>query len=245
MKISIIHTDGNESDAPTPFATFRDNKYATRFVKILRANSGKHIAEVIKTQAALPYFIDEPSDHLPDKLEPHDVLVCLNIHEELVLHLPLLAKASGGRAIIIPREDHDWITPWTMESVIRLCQDLGMDVAFPKPFCSLAFDEAYPVINKFIEEFRIGRPKVDVDIASGVVKRFDVKISAPCGDTYYVSKNMMERDIKDKLDWWIAKFWGAYPCIGSMKIDPETKDSVQHLAGHILLDEIHRNIREE
>jgi hypothetical protein len=242
MKVSIIHTDSETSKESAPFSTFRDNRYAIRFVKVLRANSGKNIAQVIKTPASLPYFIDDPADHLPHVFKAHDVLVCINIHEELLLHIPLLAKEAGCRAILVPREDHEWVTPWTMESISQQCTDLGMDIAFPKPFCALEKDDLHPVINVFIDAFKIGRPKVNVEIAGTVVKRFDVEVSAPCGDTYYVARNMKDRDVGDKLDWWTAKFWGSYPCIGSMKIDPETNDSVQHLAGHILIEEVYKSL---
>jgi len=54
------------------------------------------IAGVIRFPSILPELLDDPAEYLPKELPPHDVLVAIEIHEELLIELPKLAKAAGA-----------------------------------------------------------------------------------------------------------------------------------------------------
>jgi len=41
------------------------------------------------------------------------------------------------------------------------CEELGLECAFPKPFCTLEPEKNKPTIARFIEETRVGRPLLD------------------------------------------------------------------------------------
>lgn len=239
MKITVVMSDGVVSERRDPFGVRRDDVYARRFADGLRRHASQDLVEVVELASTLPFYVDDPLEFLPSSLKPHDGLVVINVHEELLLAVPELAATAGCRALIVPREDPDWVTPWAIDNVRSKCAALGIDVAFPKPFCSLTPDAAGPAVREFIDHFGIGRPEVRFIVKNGVVEHVDVVRSAPCGDTHFVALNLAGKRLDDRFDWWASKFWASYPCIGSMKMDPQLGDTLSHEAGHILLAAVH------
>lgn len=253
MKMLVIHGGGEGLDIQQEFAMEFDDNYAERFVRhitddeTLCTGCGKKCdrcrlnydldfsgdIETIKLPKVMPYFVDDIESVLKLPLSKHTVLVAINIHEDILLALPELSNESNGKAIIIPLEDPDWITNWARDEIARKCENLGLESAFPKPFCSLEKGHG-PIIDEFIETFRIGKPLIDIELDhNNIIKSADVKICAPCGNTYFVAKNLIGKKADKDINEWIAKYWHSYPCVASMKIDPELGDTILHKGGYI------------
>lgn len=248
-----------------PFAVTFDNTYAERFVKHLgddptlctgcgercvgcrrayKIDYSADLADVIRVPSALPYYVDHPERHLPTRLPKHDALVAVNVHQEIMLALPERAKAVGCRAMLIPQEDPEWLSKWLIAEMRKRAASLGLEIAFPKPFCALEPDQAHPFVNQVMEHFRIGKPKLKFEVKDGRIEKASVLRSAPCGDTYYVAWNVVGRRVGPKFDWWASKYWHSYPCVASMKMDPEIGDTVLHKGGYMLLDAVHQALKE-
>lgn len=238
-RLILVLSDGDFSRAPGPFDLSFDNAYAAGFAAHWRDS----IVQIINQPSVLPEYLDEPAAYLPASLEPHDVLIAINVHEEILLELPALVSAAGGRAIVVPREDPAWTSPWLLEELAKRCAAAGLETAFPKPFCSLTEDPSRPAVNQMMRDLKIGRPQLSITVHDGVIKAVEVLRSAPCGDTYYVARNLTGKPADDKLEWWAAKYWGSYPCRASMAFDPDFDDNMQHAAGHILIDELRAALR--
>ncbi len=230
-RLILVMSDGDTARPPAPFDLSFDNAYAAGFA----SHWGDYIVQTITHPAILPEYLDDPVAYLPDLIVPHDVMIAINIHEEILLELPSVAAAAGGQAIVVPREDPAWTTPWSRDEVARRCAVAGLEAAFPKPFCSLVEDPSRPTITAMMRDLKIGRPEMTVTVRDNVVVAVDVVRSAPCGDTYYVAQNLTGKAVDDKLEWWAAKYWGSYPCRASMAFDPDFNDNMQHAAGHILI----------
>ncbi len=235
LRIILVKSAGEIPASPGPFSAVFNSAYSDRFAARLKPS----LLQIIEVPSVLPQYLNEPSVYLPDKLPCHDVLIAINIHEEILLELPAYVQATGGKAVIVPREDPTWTSPWLREELTRKCVTLGLEIVFPKPFCSLAEDAAHPVVNKVLHDLKIGRPAIRFHIKNGAVEKVDVIRSAPCGDTYFVAEKLKGKLIDDKLDWWASKFWGSYPCLGGMTWDEDYDDLLQHAAGHILLEAVH------
>ncbi len=231
-RLVLVMSDGDSALPAGPFDLFFNDAYAAGFA----AHRRDHIVQIVTHPAVLPEYLDNPAAFLPDSLLPHDVLIAINIHEEIMLELPAAVAAAGGRAIVVPREDPAWTTPWSRGEVARRCAAAGLETAFPKPFCSLVEDSARPAITAMMRDLKIGRPEIKITVIDNVITAVDVIRSAPCGDTYFVARNLVGKALDDKLEWWAAKYWGSYPCRASMTFDPDFNDNMQHAAGHILLD---------
>ncbi len=116
---------------------------------------------------------------------------------------------------------------------------------FPKPFCSLEPSKENPMISRFISELKIGRPKLEVSTVkrgdSDVIASVTVKHSAPCGSTWYIAKKLIGVDIKrETLHDAICRAHHSYPCTATMNIDPEAKEPILHIGGHIMQEEVER-----
>ncbi|MBI4743961.1 MAG: hypothetical protein HY776_03955 [Actinobacteria bacterium] len=255
MKLFIILSKTPKpEDYNKPFSSVFDNTYALRFLKNLQDNPNlctgcgdkcthcrrvyhldktSDIAGILKLPAALPFYVDNPLKYFPEKLPRHDVVVAINVHEDILLTLPEIINKSGAKAIIIPSEHPDWVSKWIRLEIKRKCDRLKMEFAFPKPFCSLDEKEETPTINKFINHFKIGKPKVTATIKDGIIKKIKVLVSAPCGDTYFVAHNLINEKLDENIDRKIGKYWHSYPCVASMKMDYEIGDTILHIGGYI------------
>lgn len=204
------------------------------------------IVGLLQLPARLPLYIDEADEFLPPSLEPHDVTLVVNVHEDLLLALPDLVKEAGSRAMIAPQDDSAWLTPGVRRQVERRCLELGLECAFPKPACSLEARPDQPIIREFQREYRIGRPKIVVQSRDGVIREARVIQSAPCGNTYYVAYNLAGQEIGDDLnERVVAKYWHSFPCVGSMTTDPELGDTILHKGGLLHYKAVDEALAEE
>jgi hypothetical protein len=234
VRLIVVKSAKATKTAADPFSLFFDSGYADRFAAGLK----KSVVQLIEVPAVLPQYLDDPSEYLPKALEPHDLLIAINVHEEILLELPALVAAARGKAIIIPREDPNWTTPWLREELKKKSAAAGLEIAFPKPFCALADDPDHPAINSMLAVLKIGRPEIRFHVTDGVVSRVEVLRSAPCGDTYYVAEKLKGKPFDETLNAWAFKFWASYPCLGAMVFDEDYQDLLQHGAGHILLEAV-------
>lgn len=255
MRIFLIHPDDfDKNEAIEPFQSVFENGFAKKLIKHLtdessvcaacgndcvgcrkpyRLNFSSDIVGVYKLAAKLLYYIDDPAKYLPEKLPAHDILIAINVHEDILLALPKAAKEAGAKGLIVPSEHPDWLTRWGRGRIKQICADIGLECAFPKPFCSLVKEAAHPVINEFIDHFRIGRPILKIKAKNGIIERATIKISAPCGATYLVAHKLEGKRLTDDIEAVVSKYWHSYPCIASMKTDPELGDTILHKGGHI------------
>lgn len=264
MRLYIVSSGKEVSKKDRPeFCTSFDDVFAQRVIKHLeddpelctgcgrdciqcRAKSNldysSSIAGIFKFPSSLLYYVDDSKKYLPSRLPAHDMTLAIGVHEDLLLALPTLVKKAGSKGIIIPIEDPDWVTRWVKDTIRKDCHKLGLECSFPKPFCSLGKEERYPNINKFIDYFRVGRPKVDIEVKNKTIKKVSVICSAPCGNTYYVAHNLRGTEVNDQLDRWVAKYWHSYPCVASMKMDYDLGDTILHKGGYIHYDAVHEAI---
>jgi len=189
------------------------------------------IAGVIAFPSALPYILERPGDHLPLRVPPHDVLLVIHVHEQILLEAVRRCGEWGTRGIIAPIESQEWVCGATREEARRLCARSGVEVAFPKPFCT--FD---PPRGSLLAEFRdtlhIGAPEVELSFDGDRIRDAVVKVSAPCGATYFVAQGLIGKSVRDDLKHEIvSKRLHSYPCTSSMAWDDELGDTILHLAG--------------
>jgi len=192
---------------------------------------GADIAGVISFPAVLPYLLERPAEHVPSDLPPHDILLAINIHEQILVETIRRCGALGTRAAVVPLEASDWVSGSAREQAGDLCDRMGIELAFPKPFCS--FDPpAGTVLAEFRRRFHIGKPDVRLDIRGGIIRKADVGVSAACGATYYVARWLVGRRVDEDLRHEIvSKRMHSYPCTASMKWDDELGDTPLHVAG--------------
>src|SRR3972149_9657004 len=121
------------------------------FVKNVRA------AIQLPNPADLPAFVDNPEEFMPKKLPEADVCLASGLHRDLLLELPAHLKGAGVKALIAPIEDWQEFPRGGRKQRGGEGRELGLECAFPKPFCTLEPEKDKPTIARFIEEPQVGR----------------------------------------------------------------------------------------
>jgi len=194
----------------------------------------------------LPAFIeDSAGEYLPNEFPDADIAIVSEIHNDLLLELPLILKGAGIKGMIVPQESAAMIARPQVE---ELCDREGIEVAFPKPFCDLHLQpqDDKPLIRRFAEEFGIGRPEVRVDVDKrGRITHVEVLRSAPCGSTWFVAKQLEGVEVEDKRELYnrISESHHSYSCTASMERDREIGDTILHRAGYLIREAVEEALK--
>ena len=193
--------------------------------------------------AELPSFIENPEEYLPKSVPAVDICVATGIHKDLLLALPTRLKDEGIKGLIVPIEDFREVPSGLQRQLKEKCEELGLEYAFPKPFCALEPTETKSLISEFIREFKIGKPSLKITTeergGSRVIYSVTVERSAPCGSTWYVAKKLIGREVKrDEIRDIVAKAHHSYPCTATMAVDPEVGEPILHIAGYLIRETV-------
>jgi thymidylate synthase len=214
------------------------------FVKNVKA------AIQLPSTADLPAFIDSPEEYMPKKLPQADICLASGLHKDIPLELPNQLKKAAIKALIVPIEDWVEVPVGVKNQVESRCKELGIECAFPKPFCTLEPQPDKPTIARFIEETKVGRPLLEVTLRmvdkKEVIECAIVRRSAPCGSTWYVARKLAGVSTKqEELYDAISKAHHSYPCTATMNTDPETKEPILHIGGFTIREEVDKAIAKE
>jgi hypothetical protein len=193
--------------------------------------------------ADLPAFIDNPEEYMPKKLPKTDICLASGLHKDLLLELPAHIKNAGTKALIAPIEDWQEVPLGVRKQVEAKCRELGLECAFPKPFCTLTPEKDKPTIARFIAETKVGRPLLEISLTTigkdEVIECVVVRRSAPCGSTWYIARKLAGVSTKQEALYdAIAKAHHSYPCTATMNTDPETKEPILHIGGFTIREEV-------
>jgi hypothetical protein len=187
------------------------------------------IAGVIRFPAILPAIIDEPLEFIPKDIPHHDILISIAVNEEILFSF--LKRHTISKGVIVPIEESGWISPYGQRIITELCEQRKIEIDFPKPFCS--FDPKEGILKEFKTLYRIGQPKLCIDLEKGVVVHAEVVSSAPCGATYFTAKGLTGKSVDEDLVFLIDKLLSSYPCTAGTDFDKEFQDSIIHQAVRI------------
>lgn len=180
--------------------------------------------------AEIGLYIEEPENYVEEFA--CETLIAINVHPDILVSLPEIGEL---RAMIVPACNQNWCLPGLRKQLGEKCEELGIEFASPKPFCSL--EPSGSLISKFCEDFSMGRPEFSVLTDGKTIKRVEVVRSDPCGSAYYVAKRMSGYVIDSISEFWkeIHQHQCAYPCMASMDRDVELGEAPFHLAGYIMV----------
>ena len=201
--------------------------------KPYKRSFGREIVDIITFPSVLPHVIENPWQYVPDDVTAHNVMLVIAIHEQILLEFLKLCKHWGTKGVVVPIEEPDWISNSARNQARALCEARGIEIAFPKPFCSFKPPEG-SVLARFRQRFHIGHPEVELTVKDGRIRKANAKVSGPCGSTYYIARWLLGRRIEEDLVTdVISKRLHSYPCTASMERDPELNDDTcLHVACH-------------
>ena len=268
MKVVIFRSlsRSQEEAAPDAYSQTFDTRYAGRVIGNLRNEKGfctacqaecvdcrlkeaprfgENIVGVIDFPGVLPDVLEKPAELIPRDVPRHDVLIAISIHEQVLLESLKVCSSWGTRGVIVPIESQDWGSHAGVAEAERIARRAGIEISFPKPFCS--FD---PPKGGFLasvrDHFHVGFPSVECRVKDGVIQEARVRVSAPCGATYYIARWLVGRRLDDDLRYdVISKRLHSYPCTSSMAWDDDLGDTILHVAGqahYAILNQFGQNV---
>lgn len=196
----------------------------------------------------LPVFIDKPEKYMPKKIPKAELCISSGLHKDLLLELPAYIQRADIKGLIVPIEDFVEVPSGLRKQVEEKCQELALENAFPKPFCSLEVDENLPTISRFVNELKVGKPSLEVSTTErsgyNVIESTVVRCSAPCGSTWYVAKRLVGVETEKEILYdAIAKAHHSYPCTATMSVDPEVKEPILHIGGYKIREAVERGLK--
>ncbi len=208
----------------------------------------------------VPDFIEDPEEYLPKTLPQVDFLLVVGIHQDLLSGLPEYLKDTNIKAVIVPVENPKWVQPGLQVQVLEDFERLGIQAAFPKPFCAMSKElneynkvgfnltKNHDNVIEFIDYYKIGEPIVSFILSDDGKSILDTCVlqSAPCGSTFYILQQLKAKYIEDdetSLNERISKAHHSYPCNASMDKDLILKDSILHIGGILVRDAVRNELK--
>ncbi len=204
---------------------------------------------------ALPLIIDEPEEFLPKELPRVALLLYLGESPAAAQLIPAIARITGAKAVIAPIDNTAWLPPGLKNQLRRELADNGVASAFPKPFCTLTEDsygygrsaEHYDseLIASFARNFGKPELRVTVDPDTKKIERVEVVRDAACGSARFIARGLVGVSVEE-AEFEAGMLHHHYPCLASMAkewIDDRLEDTLMHVAGYIIRDEVARQIK--
>lgn len=172
---------------------------------------------------------ESPADFVPDALPSCDLLIMLQEEPVVAEMIPAISRRTGARAVIAPIDNKAFLPSGLARQLKNKLAREGVNMVFPLAFCSLTEkDSDDPLILTFLQRF--GRPVVAVAAENDKVTDVRVSREAPCGNTRFVARQLVGTHIKDAVER-AGILHHNHPCMATMTMDGELKDTLMHHAG--------------
>ncbi len=227
--------------------------YGQRHVDNIRAHAPEHWSiEVWQAPTALPLIVDYPEDFIPDTLPQADLLLAFHEHKGVAELITEVAEMTGVQAVIAAVDNLAWLPTGLANQLRGWLERIGVVSVFPKPLCSLTethynvrrFREAYeqPLISEFARYF--GQPdlRLTVDADSRDITAATVVRDACCGCARYVADKLVGVSA-DEAELQAGLAHHHFPCLASMGKDPDFNDTLMHVSGHLLKDNVGEQVK--
>ena len=229
-------------------------EYGQRHVDNIRAHGPPEWqVEVWQPPAALPPMIDYPEDHLPPSMQPADLILSFAEHKGVAELLPDIARMTGAQAVIAAVDSDAWLPPGLARQLRGWLEGMGVACVTPKPLCSLtdthysldrrqrlAYDS--PLIAEFARRF--GRPnlRITVDPETRRITAVEVLRDAVCGCARHVAQGLTGVSADD-AEREAGLLHHHYPCLASMGIDVGYGDTLMHVSGNLLKNNVGAQVK--
>jgi hypothetical protein len=206
--------------------------------------------EIWQAPAILPPIIDYPEDYVPDTLPAADLVLSFGEHRGIAELVPEVVQLTGAQAVIAAIDNEAWLPRGLARQLRGWLADMGVACVTPKPLCSLTETEYrigrgvqqrilydHPLIAEFAHYF--GRPdlRIDVDPETRQIVAAKVIRDSVCGCARYVAERIVGVSADD-AEQEAGMLHHHFPCLASMGIDVDYGDTLMHVSGNVLKNNI-------
>lgn len=229
-------------------------EYGARHVTNIRQHAPAHWdLDAWQAPSLFPLVIDYPEDYLPASFAPVDLILHFGEHRGIAELVPDIAKMTGAQAVIAGVDSEAWLPRGLARQLRGWLEQMGVVCVTPKPLCSLTESDylltrrqviSYdnPLIAEFARYF--GKPElsITVDPETKLIIEASVKRDAVCGCARYVAEHLIgvsADDAEEKA----GMLHHHYPCLASMGVDLDFNDTLMHVSGNLLRDDVGEQIK--
>ena len=228
--------------------------YGQRHVDNIRAHGPPEWEIAVwQAPAVLPPIVDYPEDHLPAAFAPADLILSFAEHRGVAELLPEIARMAGARAVIAAVDNEAWLPRGLARQLRGWLADIGVACVTPKPLCSLnetsyaqgrrlRVDYDDPLIRAFARHFGQPELQLTIDSQSRRITEVQVNRDAFCGCARHVAQGLVGVSVDD-AEQQAGLLHHHYPCQASMGIDTDYGDTLMHISGHLVRDNIAEQVK--
>ena len=200
-----------------------------------------------------PLVIDYPEEFLPSALPSADLILSFSEHKSVAELLPDIAKMTGAKAVIAAVDNENCLPRGLARQLRGWLEKMDVAIATPKPLCSLTETDYWvtrrhrlehhsPLIAEFARYF--GKPEfsIQVDPTRRTITSVTVKRDATCGCARYVAQKLIGVSV-DEAEFEAGMAHHHYPCLASMGIDVDFGDTLMHISGNIMKDNVGEQVK--
>jgi hypothetical protein len=200
-----------------------------------------------------PLVVDYPEDFLPAELPPSDLIVSFAEHKSVAELIPDIVKRTGAQAVIAAVDNENCLPRGLARQLRGWLEKMDIACVTPKPLCSLTETDYWlsrrerieyhsPLISEFTHYF--GKPEfsITVDPHNRTITDVQVKRDTVCGCAQYVAQKLIGVSV-DEAEFEAGMAHHHYPCLASMGNDTDFNDTLMHVSGNIMKDNIAEQLK--
>lgn len=228
--------------------------YGTRHIENIRQHMpAEWVLETWHAPDLLPPVVDYPEDYLPNTFAEYDLLLSFAEVKGVAELLPDIAQMTGAKAVIASVDNEAWLPRGLAAQLRDWLSRISVACATPKPLCSLTKHD-YAISRRKRQEYNsdlisafaayFGKPEfsLTIDPDTRTVTSAKVTRDAVCGCARFVS-NQLVGISADEAEEKAGLAHHHYPCLASMGIDTDFSDTLMHVSGHIMKDQIAAEVK--
>jgi hypothetical protein len=206
-----------------------------------------------RAPSVLPPVIDDPDEFVPDQLPPADLVLSFAESAGVAELVPSVVRITGARSVIAGVDNEAWLPRGLAQQLRGWLAEMGVACVTPKPLCSLTethygirrgkpepYEDA--VISRFAGRF--GKPEllVSVDPSTRTITAVEVRRDSVCGNARFVAERLVGISAED-AEQEAGLLHHHFPCLASMGIDADFGDTLMHVSGNLLRDNVAEQVR--
>ena len=200
-----------------------------------------------------PIVMDYPDEFVSPDLSPTDLVLSFPEVAAVAELIPEVVKLTGASAVIAAVDNEAWLPRGLARQLRGWLERMGVVCVTPKPLCSLtetdygmARRQRIPYENPLISEFAryFGQPnlRLSVDPDSRTITGAEVTRDAVCGCARFVAERLVGVSADD-AEQQAGLQHHHYPCMASMGIDVDFGDTLMHVSGNVLKDNVGEQVK--
>jgi hypothetical protein len=224
-------------------------EYGERHISNIRQHAPETwTVEQWRAPSQYPIVIDYPDEYVPSDLPPADLILSFPEVAAVAELIPDVVKVTGASAVIVAADSEAWLPRGLAGQLRGWLERMDVVCVTPKPLCSLtetdfgmARRKRMPYEDPLISEFAryFGQPdlRLTIDPESKTITGADVTRDAVCGCARFVAERLVGLSVDD-AEQQAGLQHHHYPCMASMGIDVDFGDTLMHVSGHVMKDDV-------